>query len=62
MHCCTTHSGTARCYAVVSETLHGVAEALRIINTVSEYLRVIDTGGPMCARSVNAAAPRARRN
>jgi len=33
----------------------GVTEALRIINTVSEYLRNIDTGGPRCARGVNAA-------
>ena len=45
MQCCTTSSGTARCYAVVSETLVGVTEALRIINTVSEYLGNIDTGG-----------------
>ena len=32
----------------------GVTEALRIINTVSEYLGNIDTGGPRCARGVNA--------
>ena len=44
----------ARCYGVVSETLVGVTEALRIINTVSEYLGNIDTGGPRCARGVNA--------
>ena len=36
----------------------GVTEALRIINTVSEYLGNIDTGGPRCARGVNAAAAR----
>ena len=46
----------ARCYGVVSETLVGVTEALRIINSVSEYLRNIDTGGPRCVRGVNAAA------
>ena len=34
----------------------GVTEALRIINTVSEYLRNINTGGPRCVRGVNAAA------
>ena len=34
----------------------GVTEALHIINTVSEHLRNIDTGGPRCARGVNAAA------
>ena len=50
MHCCTTRSGTARCYALIPETLQGVTEALRIINTVYEYLRNIDTGGPRYAR------------
>ena len=42
----------------------GVTEALRIINTVSEYLGNIDTGGPRCARGVNAptAARRDVRN
>ena len=54
-----TVPGTARCYIVVSETLVGVTETLRIINTVSEYLRNIDTGGPRCARGVNAP-PRGR--
>ena len=46
MLCCITHSGTLGGYGVVSETLVGVPYILRIIKTVSEYLRNIDTGGP----------------
>jgi hypothetical protein len=39
---------------VVSETLVGVTEVCRIINTVSEHLCNIDTlGGPRCATGVS---------
>jgi hypothetical protein len=55
MPCCITHSGTLGGYGVVSETLVGVTEILRIIKTVSEYLSNIDTGGPRCVKGVNAA-------
>ena len=47
-------NGTVLRSSIVSETLVGVTEALRIINTVSEYLGNIDTSGPRCARGVNA--------
>ena len=56
MPCCITHSGTLRGYGVVSETLVGVTQKLRIIKTVSEYLRNIDKGGPRCVKGVNAPA------
>ena len=49
-----THSGTLGGYAVVSVTLVGVTQILRIISSVSEYLRNIDTGGPRCVKGVNA--------
>ena len=58
MPCCITHSETLGGYGVVSETLVGVTQILRIIfKTVSEYLRNMDRGGPRCVKGVNAPPP-----